>query len=140
MTYSNDPPGMELFIEDEAKIDFGRQVISYLEVLGMGAIRARLPGFVPPETIVGTQRNYRPDIVAIQSNEKNAPAIIELVMRPRDLVRSRLTLFNSMRMTWGSDLFIACPSNIPDIAQKIRSRLSNGPTEERVTPQGIIVI
>ena len=100
----------------------------YFRTIGCTEIRARLPGYTPPQILSGTLEDHRPDLTCRQSNQAKTALILEVVP-PHELdspiLEHRWTLLSSAAKLYSAELHFAVPRwstmGAPD--QMLRRRL-----------------
>lgn len=100
----------------------------YFRTIGCTEIRARLPGYTPPQVLSGTLEDHRPDLTCRQANQAKTALILEVVP-PSELdapaLEHRWTLLSSAAKLYGAELHFAvprwCELGAPD--QLLRRRL-----------------
>lgn len=132
----NKGPDIEPVVKEESRVQALTLVVAYCEFIGATNIKARLDGFTPPDVIPGMLEAQRPDLVFTQPNLMKTGMIVEVVLDPRNLSKSRATLFNSAAQTYHADLGFVISKDVVDGEASLRYRLN----ALGITPQKVWVI
>lgn len=113
MQTSDVQPGCEPIVED----NFRKQMLWILaeqyRTEGCLDIKARLPGFVPPPIVSGTERDFRFDMTFRQTDKGRTPAILETIttndIEDDKTLESRISLIFSAAELYGAQIYFAVP-------------------------------
>lgn len=84
----------------------------YFRTVGFSDIKARIPGFTPPEVLSGTLEDHRPDLTCRQSDSGHTPIVLEGVTpegMARPGVESRWSLLASAARLYRAELHFVVP-------------------------------
>jgi len=121
-------PGCETVVTDAQHRQLLWLMAEFFRTVGCTDLRARLPGFTPPQVLSGTLEDHRPDLICRQTNQARTALILEVVP-PHELEsplqEHRWTLLSSAAKLYGAELHFAVPrwSQLGAPDQLLRRRL-----------------
>ena len=122
-------PGCETVVADEPKRQLLWLMAEFFRTVGGTEIKARLPGYPPPQVLSGTLEDHRPDLTCRQGNHAKTALILEVVPPSElelPLLEHRWTLLSSAAKLYGAELHFAVPrwSSLGASDQILRRRLA----------------
>jgi hypothetical protein len=121
-------PWCEPVVAEGARRQLLWLMAEYFRTIGGTEIRARLPGYEPPQVLSGTLEDHRPDLTCRQSNRAQTPLLLEVVP-PHEVdslaVEHRWTLLASAAKLYNAELHFAVPrwSSLGPADQLLKRRL-----------------
>ena len=105
-------PGCEPVVADEQRRKLLWLMAEFFRTIGCSDLRARLPGYTPPQILSGTLEDHRPDLTCRQANHARTALILEVVP-PSELelpeLEHRWTLLSSAAKLYGAELHFVVP-------------------------------
>ena len=104
--------GCEAIVGDADRRRLLWLMAEYFRTVGYSDIKARLPGYTPPQVLSGTLENHRPDFTCRQADSGKTPIILEIVTKntvrdPR--AENRWSLLSSAAKLYNAELHFVVP-------------------------------
>jgi len=102
----------------------------FFRTLGYSDVKARLPGHLAPEMLMGTLEDHRPDLTCRQHDSARTPVFLEVVIGEeleRQGAENRWSLLASAARLYSAELHFVVPSWTPrgSVERRLRRRLDD---------------